>query len=163
MNSLAARAVESLVFMSFGVALAGCVPVDGGAVELSWTVRTSNGEPIRASSGCTRTLGEDGVDDVLGEISLCARACTVILDGQCVGDVTCPVRSWPCERLKGATRFEITAGRKELWIEVSCPDGSPANAVVPEPIVRDIADGEVTQLNAVLITVPADGAACVTP
>jgi hypothetical protein len=61
----------------------------------------------------------------------------------------------------GATRFEIVAGRKELWIEVGCPDGTPANVVVPEPIVRDIADGEVTQLNALLITVPANGVACV--
>ena len=129
--------------------------MDGGAVELSWTVRSA-GDPY----GCVREQG-GGVVDRIGDISLCARACTVIVDGQCVGDVTCPVRSWPCERLMGATRFEIVAGRKELWIEVGCPDGTPANVVVPEPIVRDIADGEVTQLNALLIAVPANGVACV--
>ena len=155
MNRQAVRAVAMPVLFGFGVGLAGCVPVDGGAVELSWTVR-SLGDPY----GCVREEGGRVVDRI-GDISLCARACTVIVDGQCVGDVTCPVRSWPCERLMGATRFEIVAGRKELWIEVGCPDGTPANVVVPEPIVRDIADGEVTQLNALLITVPADGVACV--
>jgi hypothetical protein len=96
----------------------------------------------------------------VGEVSLCARACTVVVDGACVGDTTCPVRSWPCDRERGTTRFEIVAGRKELWIEVACPDGSPANVVVPEPIVRDVADGEVTQLNALLIVVPAGQRAC---
>jgi hypothetical protein len=155
MNSQPGRPVENLVVWCFGVALAGCVPVDGGAVELSWTVR-SLGDPY----GCVREVAGRVVDRI-GDISLCARACTVIVDGQCVGDAVCPVRSWPCERLMGATRFEIVAGRKELWIEVGCPDGTPANVVVPEPVVRDIADGEVTQLNALLITVPANGVACV--
>jgi hypothetical protein len=62
--------------------------------------------------------------------------------------------------LRGTTGFEVVAGRKELWIDVTCPDGSPANVIVPEPIVRDIADGEVTQLNALLIVVPAAERAC---
>lgn len=163
MNSRTAGAVVFLVSSYFGVALAGCVPVDGGAVELSWTVRTSKGQPAR----CDRR--DEGFNEVLGDVGLCVRPCTVIRDGQCIGDVPpspdcggrgVKVRSWPCDRLRGVTRFEITAGRKELWIEVTCPDGTPASVAVPESVVRDVADGEVTQLNAVLITVPADGLAC---
>ncbi len=134
-------------------------------MELSWTVRTSKGQPAR----CDRS--DEGLNEVLGDVALCVRPCTVIVDGQCIGDVPptqdcggrgVRVRSWPCDRLRGATRFEITAGRKELWIEVTCASGMPANVVVPESVVRDIADGEVTQLNAVLITVPAGVLACTT-
>jgi hypothetical protein len=84
----------------------------------------------------------------------------VIANGQCVGDVVCPVHSWACTRFHGTTLFEITSGRKELWIEVRCANGGLADVVVPEPILRDIADGEVTQLNAVLISVPVDRPAC---
>jgi hypothetical protein len=100
------------------------------------------------------------VVDRIGEVSLCVRACAVVVDGACVGEAACPARSWPCEGLRGTTGFEVVAGRKELWIDVTCPDGSPANVIVPEPIVRDIADGEVTQLNALLIVVPAAERAC---
>lgn len=120
-------------------------------MELSWTVRRADGTEAIA---CARGT------DVITEVALCARACAVIGDGACIGEVTCPVRAWPCQRLRGSTLFEIVAGRKELWIEVRCASGERADVVVPEPIVRDVADGEVTQLNAVLITVPVDRPAC---
>jgi hypothetical protein len=153
MNTRTAVAVIKAVLTMIGVPLASCVPVDGGAVELAWDVRS------RGPYGCVRE--EDGtVVDRIGDVALCVRACAVVMDGVCVGDTMCPVRSWPCEGLRGTTGFEIAAGRKELWIEVLCPDGSLANVVVPEPIVRDIADGEVTQLNALLIVVPDGQRAC---
>ena len=126
-------------------------------MELSWTVRSADGK----AADCKRELAGGGTDSI-GDVWLCARSCTVILNGNCVGDEICPVHAWPCDRLHGSTSFEIVAGRKELWIQVMCPGGSVANVTVPEPIIRDIADGEVTQLNAVLITVPAQGAACST-
>jgi hypothetical protein len=154
MNTGTAIAVIKAVSIVIGVSLASsCVPVDGGAVELAWEVRS------RGPYGCVRE--ENGsVVDRISDVSLCVRACAVVADGECVGDTECPVRSWPCEGLRGTTTFEIVAGRKELWIEVKCPDGSPANVIVPEPIVRDIADGEVTQLNALLIVVPDGQRAC---
>lgn len=156
MNFRAASAVARRVLMVSGVSLAACVPVDGGAVELAWSVRDSSGR----SAACERTSTAPAFNDALGEVSLCARACTVMVDGACVGDETCPIETWDCDRGRGTTRFEVTAGRKELWIRVTCRDGSAANVVLPEAIVRDIADGEVTQLNAILITVPATTAAC---
>jgi hypothetical protein len=142
--------------MVTGVGLAACVPVDGGAVELAWSVRDSSGR----SASCARSSTSPAFTDDLATVSLCARACTVIADGECVGEETCPIASWDCERGRGTTRFEVTAGRKELWIEVACADGTPADVLLPEPVVREIADGEVTQLNAILITVPASAAAC---
>ncbi len=154
MNSPRARVVPPAVFQSGAVLaslIAGCVEVNGGAVELAWTVRPADG---REDVECARDT------DIIEEVWLCARACTVIVDGQCTGETTCPVQSFPCEGFRGTTKFEITSGRKELWIEVKCAGGTPADVIVPEPILRDIADGEVTQLNAVLITVPVDRPAC---
>jgi hypothetical protein len=152
MNSRLARVVQVAVLMS-GSTLAGCVNVDGGAVELSWALRTANGKD---NVECTRA------GDVIADVALCARACTVISDGACIGDVAM-VHSWSCNRRHGSTSFEIVSGRKELWIEVRCASGARADVVVPEPILRDIADGEVTQLNAVLISVPVDRPACPDP
>lgn len=154
MNTEAARAVRIAVFAMVGVPLASsCVPVDGGAVELAWEVRS------RGPYGCVHE--ENGtVVDRIADVSLCVRSCTVVVDGACVGDTTCPLETWSCGGLRGNTGFQVVAGRKELWIEVKCPDGQPANVVVPEPIVRDIADGEVTQLNALLIVVPTSQRAC---
>jgi hypothetical protein len=123
--------------------LAGCVDVNGGAVELSWAIRTRDG----IVSGC-------GPQDAnLATVSLCARTVTTASE-------KCPIEgaTWDCEARHGTTRFNVQEGEKELWIEVTCPDGSPANVTVPSPIVRDVAFGEVTQLDALLIQVNADGA-----
>jgi hypothetical protein len=154
MNRRTATAVRTLMATLTGLVLAGCVTVNGGAVELSWTVRTSDGKQAACQN-------DDGSDPI-GDIWLCAKACTVISNGACVGDTTCPVGKWACDRTHGSTAFEVTAGRKQLWIQVFCPNGMPANVIVPEPIIHDVADGEVTQLNAVLITKPAGGTACST-
>lgn len=148
MNSRLFLVVQAAMF-AFGLPLAGCIQVDGGAVELSWTVRRADRqEDVECARGT----------DIMKDVWLCARACTVIKDGACVGEETCPVRAFPCDRFHGSTKFEITAGRKELWIEVKCAGGATANVVVPEPILRDIADAEVTELNALLISVSGDRA-----
>ena len=123
-------------------------------MELSWTVRQIDG---KKDVDCARGT------DVIQDVQICTRACTVVVEGACVGEVVCPVHAWRCDRFHGSTRFEITSGRKELWIQVTCANGAVPNVVVPESILRDIADGEVTQLNAVLISVPVDGPACPSP
>jgi len=69
------------------------------------------------------------------------------------------VETWECDRLRGATHFDIAPGRTELTIQADCA-GGPANVVLPPPLVRDIVTGDVTQLNALLITVPSSGAVC---
>ena len=124
----------------------GCVEVSGGAVELRWKIMWADGN---TNTSCS----DVGID----RVRLCVR-----WQGDGGELVTCPA-SWPCAQGHGTTLFDIPAGRKQLWIDVSCGgDAGPATAVqVPEPIVRDIVDGEVTQLNALLIVVTGtDHKAC---
>jgi hypothetical protein len=140
-------------------ALGACVDVNGGAVELSWSIRTVEG----TQSDC----GSDNAN--IGSVSLCVRSCDVQVAGICmhmtdtgpVDDTVCPESTWSCSRLHGDTHFDIAPGPKELWITAGCDDGSAARVTVPESIVRDVVEGEVTELNALLITwEPSAGKAC---
>jgi len=125
-----------------------CVDVNGGAVELSWE--------IRANDGSRRDCTDEGIV----QVNLCAQSCDVQVAGACAGDVLCPVETWACSGEHGATQFEIPAGPSALSIQPICDDGTLANGTVPDPIVRTIANGRVTQLNALLIVVPTLGRAC---
>jgi hypothetical protein len=134
-------------YLLLGLTLAqasGCVDVQGGAVELSWDIRRLDGESL-ASPVCETS----GIDTV----GLCVRTCD---DTGCNGVAECPIRTWACDRFHGITLFEVEEGRKELWIEPRCSNGALANAVIPDPLVRDITKGDVTQLNALLIAVRQD-------
>ena len=125
--------------------LCACVAIDGGAVELEWTVRTEDALP-------TSCQMED-----IGTVALCVQDCDQIVAGACSGAEICPYASFPCDRLHGATGFTIPAGRKALRITATCLDGRAVDARYPEPVVRDVSDGNVTELNALLIAVPAIG------
>jgi hypothetical protein len=124
------------------------VAINGGAVELAWTVRTEDARPT------------DCVKQGIMTVSLCVRDCTQMLDGVCTGETQCPFVSFPCARLHGATPFSITPGQKELWITATCANGAVAGGRVPESVLRDVTEGDVTQLNALLISVPSAVAAC---
>jgi len=66
-----------------------------------------------------------------------------------------------CADKHGVTSFVIEQGRTALWIELACADRVRAWTrfyEVPAPIVRDVQDGAVATLNALLIV--ADGRAC---
>jgi hypothetical protein len=141
------RSVPIAVVLLVMVAAAGaCVAVDGGAVEFEWTVRTADALP---NTSCQT--------EEIGTVSLCVRDCATDDTSACTGPETCPYASFPCDRLHGATAFTIPPGRKALRITASCLDGRPAGVRVPEPVVRDISNGNVTELNALLIAVPAIG------
>ncbi len=139
MNPTATAVVLALM------SLCGCVAVNGGAVELEWTVRTEGAQPT------------DCRTEAIGTVSLCVQDCDQLTGGVCGGALRCPFASFPCDRLHGATDFSIPAGRKALYITASCTDGRAADVRVPEPVLRDISDGNVTLLNALLIAVPAIG------
>jgi hypothetical protein len=145
MHGVQVARIGFLLLLVLGTA---CVDVQGGAVELSWTLTKSNGDGT--------TCGPSGID----EVRLCMRWCDDgTIDCTSGAHVGCP-SSWPCERSHGTTLFDIPAGRKALWIEVSCGGdaGTGSHVQVPEPIVRDIVEGEVTQLNALLIVVTGETA-----
>jgi hypothetical protein len=138
------------LFATFAMLGAGaaCVAIDGGAVELAWTVRT---EDARRTDCATQGIAT---------VNLCLRGCDVVVNGACTGTTQCPLLSFPCDRSHGATDFSISPGRKELWITASCASGQTADVQVPESIIRDVSKGEVTQLNALLISVPSTGTRC---
>jgi hypothetical protein len=126
----------------------GCVPIDGGAVEASWTVVTYG--DARGISDCNcacppiakvrlRLVPVAGGDDV------------------CSGRATC---QFSCNRQSGATRFDIPAGSYAISL---VPVGQDGNDIAPrsdpltcgaqsiDPVVREVVKGQVTQLDAMLM------------
>jgi hypothetical protein len=159
LNHLRSPVVQALVLLAVLTAAPGCVDVNGGAVELSWSVRTLEG----TQSGC------DPEDANLATVSVWLRSCDQLIAGLChtaegMREVpTSPLRTFECARGQAVTSFEVPEGRKEMWITVGCPTGDVDDAVVrvPEPLVRDVVEGQVTQLHALLIAWdPSRGRPC---
>jgi hypothetical protein len=125
------------------VCLAGCVDVNGGAVELRWEIRNPSGQ----KQTCT--------DAKLPTVQLCA----IPLAG---GTTLC--RTWPCSDYQGTTDFNIPAGRYALAFQPSCANAGTPSAEWPAPITRDISNGNVAELNTLLIEkLPNIGSICSTP
>ena len=138
-----ARAVWLLLISLIWTA---CVDIGGGAVELSWTLRTPDGEPNQC--------GRASIDNV--------RLCWKANDepGQtCDGQA-----SFDCEEQRGFSRFEVAPGATRLWIEPLCEDTlvvpDPATYEVPAPVVRQVETGEVVTLNALLIIATDNAGGC---
>jgi hypothetical protein len=147
MNSLA-RAAVSIAMVVSASCVAGCVAIDGGAIELAWTVRTLDARPA------------DCQTQRIDTVSLCIQDCDTSDAGVCSGETRCPFVSFSCTRLRGTTDFNVSPGRKRLWITATCQNGAAADVEVPEAVVRDVTRGDVTELNALLISVPSVGMAC---
>jgi hypothetical protein len=119
-----------------------CVQVDGGAVELSWTLRDFDGEP----TSC--------IEARIDEVRICWES---IADGGSSGVRSCrrgSSRSFACAESRGVTGFEIPPGRAVVWIEPVCVDGLPPEPdtyEVPAPIARTVETGQVVTLGALLI------------
>lgn len=132
-----------------------CVQIDGGAIELSWAVRDFDGN--------SRSCGETGISAV----SLCWQPSDGLSD-QFVCQATAS-STFPCDRERGSTAFEVPPGPTALWIQVGCGEmgeaADPDTYEVPAPIVRTVRDGEVVTLNSLLIiATPACGTeACTCP
>jgi hypothetical protein len=131
--------------LSLGLAAGGCVSVNGGAVELAWTLRTRDGRPV-SGNACA--------DQRIAEVQLCIQPCDDA-NGICSGETVCPFAAFPCDRGRGSTDFALAPGRKKLWITVTCTNGGVPDVTLPEPVLRDVTTGDVTELNALLISVPS--------
>lgn len=126
-----------------------CVGIDGGATELTWSLRTFEGERCRGDDcGC------DLAD--IDKVRLCWNFGTE-------GDSACrpgQFREFQCEEETGVTLFEIPPGSARFKVEPLCQDGLPARVgtyQVPPEIVRTVRDGEVVTLDALLIVVTDPG------
>jgi hypothetical protein len=117
-----------------------CVPIDGGAAEFSWTLRTFEGDSI---AQCDYTG--------IGQVRLCWRAASAPPETDCAPERS---RTFECRFGHGATRFEIAPGPTSLRITPVCQDGSiPAVGTfqVPPPLVRTVSNGKIITLNVILI------------
>lgn len=99
-------------------------------MELSWTIQNLDGDARQCEDGPLET---------------------VRLHAQRSDAEGVYVEEWACDRYHGVTRFEIPEGRWNMDLRVRCVGGGPADVLVPDPIVREIREGEVVQLNALLI------------
>lgn len=132
-------------------AASACVAVDGGAVEVSWVVRSADGQAIN-ECGCA----DPRIDRV--------RVTLVGADGSPVaGQRPCDGRAactFPCQRQTGATPFDIPPGRYLISLapldaegrDLTCGAAQADCVRVVSPIARDVVDAQPTQLPAILLT-----------
>ena len=141
----------AIAFLFLGCLLAACVKIDGGAVEISWVIRSKSGSAI-TDCGCssppiakvrlrlTLVAGEDGgvVDAGAGAVMPCA------------GNAQC---DFPCARQTGSTPFNIpeTHGseRYEVSVVAVGANGSELPEVMmPAPILREVVRGQPTEVES---------------
>lgn len=133
-----------------------CVEVNGGAAELSWSLRTFEG----VQNDCALS----GIDMV--------RLCWRSMDGELDAGTSVPLACIPeqsmdfsCESNRGVTDFAIASGWQIFWVVPVCTDGNvPAENTyeVPPPLVRKVEPGSVVTLKSQLIVAyeTQSGAAC---
>lgn len=115
----------------------GCTQPTGGAVELSWALRSTLDRDI-----------SDCADGRIGRIRLWWE--------------TDSDRRWvafPCEDNHGVTSFDLPTGEVALSITPECRTGLDAAAstyAAPPPLVRDVAIGQAVTLDALLLVVQID-------
>lgn len=124
------------------IACAGCTDVSGGAVELSWLLRPSNGD-----------------ENACSEQSCCqdSRVTQIQLNWSVDGNVG--FDAWPCEDNRAVTNFVLPPGEASLWVTPECSYGPAASAAyeAPPPVVRTVVAGDVVSLNAVVVQVLVAG------
>jgi hypothetical protein len=142
--------------------LAGCVEVNGGAVEAGWDLRIpKNGQRI----GC---LGDSSIQGAVQRLGLARLLMELKLEpttegsNPCDGDARC---SFECNTradqvLFGLTPFFIPEGEYAFSTRAVGIDDAgtrreltAADLVTPMPVVRKVVEGEVTDLDVNLIIV----------
>jgi len=133
-----------------GLLAAGCVRVDGGAVEISWVVRSTDG---RAITDCTCA------DPQIAYVRLNLVGVNGDIDGAmpCKGRTAC---EFPCQRQTGSTPFDIRQGNPgsdgqlpQYQISLSALDADRNEVGVqsPAPILRSVVQGQPTEVEAFLL------------
>jgi hypothetical protein len=150
------QAMLRVIAVAAGPVLMGCVQIEGGAVELSWSIRTIDGD----SASCNLRSADGAVDfEDIETVRVCWES--TVDDMELTGVCTAAASTkFPCVEAHGVTGFGIEPGPTALWIEPVCAGSGvppePDRYEVPAPIVRDITEGGVVTLNALLIAVQPD-------
>ena len=127
-------------------AATGCVRIDGGAVEISWVVRSNDGKAIN-DCGCSdppitkvrlKLVGEGG--DIAGTTP-------------CEGQAQC---EFPCQRQTGSTPFDIRETQAGEMYEISVAavgldESELTQVMTPAPILRTVTRGQATEVEAFLL------------
>lgn len=134
-----------------GLLVTGCVRIDGGAVEISWVVRSTDG---RAITDCTCA------DPQIGYV----RLDLVGVGGDIDGTTPCKDRTsceFPCQRQTGTTPFDIKQGHPgsdgqlpQYQIRLIALDANRnevSGVQSPAPILRSVVLGQPTEVEAFLL------------
>lgn len=142
-------ALAWLVAVAF--ASGGCVEINGGAIEVSWLVRSTVGSPITDCSCADPPIALVRLD-VVGKGGRLEGATP------CAGQARC---DFPCQRRTGSTAFDIEptegAERYEISVVAVGFDGQEISkqiVMTPAPILREVVRGQPTQLEALGLVAP---------
>ena len=122
--------------------------INGGAVEVSWVVRTDDSRAITDCNCADPRIARVRIDLLRTDDGSDARPCA--------GRAAC---EFSCQRGTGATPFDIPPGNYAISVRPLGPSGEelsdPANATqsvrVPDPILQDVVRGQPTDLGAFFI------------
>lgn len=117
-----------------------CVDINGGAVELSWSFQTFQGNFI----------ADDCLETRVDQVRLSWKA------PSWSGSMSSGVTSFACEDFRGITDFVIAEGPQLLEIAPVCDSGveaAPRTYEVPAPLLRNLLFGEVVTLDSLLIVI----------
>jgi|1186.fasta_scaffold844995_1 hypothetical protein len=141
-------------FITFALALlvlasGGCVDIEGGAVEVSWVVRSTSGSAI-TNCGCA----DPPIDKV--RLVLVPRGASIEGNNPCEGAAQC---EFPCQRQTGSTAFNIKPTQAGESYEISVvavgADGNVLEGVMtPAPILRSVVSGQPTEVEAFQLVAP---------
>ncbi len=133
-----------------GLAAAGCSNGDGGAVVVRW--RLIDASTGGAAAGCD-------VDDAPASIKVHVDQMRLLIfpagsstaDGG-AGALDCASCRFPCAPLEWTTNFEIPEGTWRFSLLASSCGVPVGNA--PPPVVRSVTRGQITNLNAIGVSMP---------
>jgi hypothetical protein len=143
------RVVQVVVCLGLISSGVGCTQSEGGAVELSWLVRTPDGRTV-SDCGCA----DPAISHI--RVELVGLSPDDIKDSRpCSERGTC---TFACDRGTGVTPLDIPPGNYAIEIMPLGADGKdlrPLGSIgVPPAIVRDVIFGQVTGLGALQVVAP---------
>jgi hypothetical protein len=133
------------------LAVHGCTSASGGAVELSWKLRTASGAD-QSFVDCDAT---GKLTDPNGNLFEGTGPLTDIRLQWQVGDRSGSA-DFPCFDNHGVTTFEVPSGQAQLSVEPICANDVPASMqtfIAPAPDQRTVIVGDTVSLGAVEIVV----------
>jgi len=139
-------ATLTLGSLSLLAGAAGCVSIDGGSVEVEWTVFAADGRGVITDCACA----EPPIAYV--QLKLGGPPDNPTQADPCAGNTAC---RFSCGRHDGITPFFIPAGPYLMSIEPLSADGlAIAGDMVPDPLVGQVTKGLSHDLGAFAIQAP---------